>query len=67
MWLAFGVAIEDLVSPPASGTRPYVLAYVDVSIAYAMYRKALDAGVGKWTYLQENMIFEKDLSGKIRF
>ena len=43
------------------------LAYVDVSIAYAMYRKALDAGVGNWTYLQENMIFEKDLREKVRF
>ena len=43
------------------------LAYVDVSIAYAMYRKALDAEVGNWTYLQENMIFEKDLREKVRF
>ena len=42
------------------------LAYVDVSIASAMYRKALEAGVGTWTYLQENMIFEKDLAGKVR-
>ena len=30
-------------------------------------RKALEAGVGNWTYLQENMIFEKDLAGKVRF
>lgn len=43
------------------------LAYVDVSIASAMYRKALEAGVGTWTYLQENMIFEKNLDGKVRF
>ena len=43
------------------------LAYIDVSIAYAMYKRALDAGVGRWTYLQENMIFEKDLIGKIKF
>lgn len=43
------------------------LAYVDVSIAYAMYQRALEAGVGTWTYLQENMIFEKDLAGKIVF
>ena len=42
------------------------LAYVDISIAYAMYQKALQAGVGNWTYLQENMIFEKDLEGKVR-
>lgn len=41
------------------------LAYVDVSIANAMYQKALAAGVGKKTCLQENMIFEKDLAGKI--
>ena len=42
------------------------LAYVDISIAYSMYQKALQAGVGNWTYLQENMIFEKDLEGKVR-
>lgn len=41
------------------------LSYVDVSIAYAMYRKALQKQVGRWTYLQEKMIFEKDLTGKI--
>ncbi len=41
------------------------LAYVDVSIANAMYQKALAAGVGRKTYLQESMIFEKDLAGKI--
>ena len=41
------------------------LAYVDVSIAYAMYRKALEAGVGTWSYMQEKMIFEKDLVGKV--
>lgn len=43
------------------------LAYIDVSIAHAMYKRALDAGVGRWTYLQENMIFEKDLIGKVKF
>lgn len=43
------------------------LAYVDVSIANAMYEKALNAGKGNWTYLQEKMIFEKDLAGKIHF
>ena len=43
------------------------LAYVDVSIAYAMYKKCLEAGVGTWTYLQEKMIVEKDLSGKVKF
>ena len=42
------------------------LAYTDISIAYAMYQKALQAGVGTMTHLQENMIFEKDLKGKIR-
>lgn len=41
------------------------LAYADVSIAYAMYQKALEAGVGRKTYLQESMIFQKDLEGKI--
>ena len=43
------------------------LSYLDVSIAVEMYRRALDAGKGTWTYLQENMIFEKDLTGKINF
>ena len=36
------------------------LAYVDVSIAYAMYQKALAAGVGRETSLQDSMIFEKE-------
>ncbi len=43
------------------------LSYVDVEIAAAMYRKALEAGAGRWTCLQEKMIFEKDLNGLIRF
>ena len=43
------------------------LAYTDVSIAYAMYKKALEAGFGTKSYLQKNMIFEKDLRGKIIF
>jgi len=42
------------------------LAYTDVSIAYAMYSKAKEAGKGTPTYLQEKMIFEKDLAGKIK-
>ncbi len=42
------------------------LAYVDVSIAYAMYQRALQAGVGTQTFLQENMIFQKDLAGYIK-
>lgn len=42
------------------------LAYTDVSIAVAMYRRALAAGKGTWSYLQEKMIFEKDLTGKVR-
>ena len=43
------------------------LAYVDVSIAYAMYTKAKDAGVGTTSALQEKMIFEKNLTDKIVF
>ena len=43
------------------------LAYTDVSIATAMYEKAKAAGFGSWSYLQEKMIFEKDLTGKIHF
>ena len=43
------------------------LSYVDVSIAYAMYTRAKEANVGSWSYLQEKMIFEKDLTGKVEF
>ena len=43
------------------------LAYVDVSIAHAMYQKAKAAGVGTLSKLQEKMIFEKDLTGRISF
>lgn len=42
------------------------LSYVDVSIAYAMYERAKEANMGKWSYLQEKMIFEKDLIGKVK-
>ena len=35
------------------------LAYVDVSIAYAMYEKAKAAGTGHMQDLQGSMIFEK--------
>lgn len=41
------------------------LAYTDMAIANAMYKKALKAGVGTKSYLQEKMIFQKDLSGKV--
>lgn len=43
------------------------LSYVDVSIAYAMYKRAREANAGTWSYLQEKMIFEKDLMGKVKF
>ena len=43
------------------------LAYVDVSIAYAMYQRAKEAGVGTRSRLQEKMIFEKDLIGRVQF
>lgn len=42
------------------------IAYVDVAIATAMYKKAQAAGVGTKAYLQEKMIFEKDLNGKVK-
>ena len=42
------------------------LAYVDVSIANAMSERAKAAGVGTWSYMQEKMIFEKDLAGKVK-
>ena len=41
------------------------LAYTDISIANAMFEKAKAAGKGQMTYLQEKMIFEKDLSGNV--
>lgn len=41
------------------------LSYTDVSIAVAMYRRALQAGKGTWSYLQEKMIFEKELAGRV--
>lgn len=43
------------------------LAYVDVSIAYAMYQRCKAANAGVEMALQENMIFEKEnLAEKIR-
>ncbi len=43
------------------------LSYVDVGIAWAMYRRALEAGFGQRLTLQETMIFEhKDLASHIR-
>ena len=42
------------------------LAYTDVSLANAMFEKAKAAGKGTMTYLQEKMIFEKDLAGKVK-
>ena len=43
------------------------LAYTDISIAYAMYEKAKQANMGHWSYLQENMIFQKDLTNKVTY
>ena len=43
------------------------LAYADISIANAMFNRAKQAGVGTKSYLQEKMIFEKDLTGRIKF
>ncbi len=36
------------------------LAYVDVGIAHAMFRRAVDAGLGQELVIQETMIFEHD-------
>ena len=36
------------------------LAYVDVAIAYAMYRRAREAGVGTRLAIQDNLIFQHD-------
>lgn len=43
------------------------LSYVDVSIAYAMFNRVKEANAGSWSHLQENMIFEKDLTDKVKF
>ena len=43
------------------------LAYVDVAIAYAMYRRAAEAGVGTRLAIQDNMIFQhEELANWIR-
>jgi len=42
------------------------LAYVDVSIAYAMFNLAEKQNAGRMLDLQSTMIFEKDLMGKVR-
>jgi ornithine cyclodeaminase/alanine dehydrogenase-like protein (mu-crystallin family) len=42
------------------------LAYVDISIAYAMYRRAVEQGAGTRLPLQQSMIFDKaDLGNKV--
>lgn len=41
------------------------LAYADISIAYAMYKHAIEQGFGRELALQETMIFDKDLTGKV--
>jgi len=43
------------------------LAYADISIAYSMYRHAVNQGFGRELALQETMIFDKNLAGKIVF
>lgn len=43
------------------------LAYIDIAIAYAMYIHAVSKGFGQEIWLQKNMIFENDLSGKVIF
>ena len=43
------------------------LAYVDVAIAHAMYRRAKNAGVGTHLAIQDNMIFQhEELASWIR-
>jgi N-[(2S)-2-amino-2-carboxyethyl]-L-glutamate dehydrogenase len=44
------------------------LAFVDVAIALAMYRRAIDAGKGRQLTMQETMIFEHpDLAAHLRW
>lgn len=69
--------LVDLVTGAAPGRtsddqRTYFnavgLAYVDVAIAHAMYRRAVDAGAGVELTLQESMIFEHaDLAEWVRW
>ena len=41
------------------------LSYIDISIANAMYKRAKEGGFGTMTAMQQSMIFEKDLAGKV--
>lgn len=41
------------------------LSYIDISIANAMFTRAKEGGFGKMIPMQESMIFEKDLAGKV--
>lgn len=41
------------------------LSYIDVTLAYTMFSKAAAANAGKLLPMQEKMIFEHDLTGKI--
>ena len=41
------------------------LSYVDVMLAYTIYKKAAEAGAGTMLPMQEVQIFEHDLAGKI--
>ena len=40
------------------------LAYADISIAYAMYKHAIEQGFGKVSSFRNND-FDKDLTGKV--
>jgi len=42
------------------------LSYIDVTLAYTMFCRAASKGAGRMLPMQEKMIFEHDLSGKIR-
>ena len=41
------------------------LSYIDIMLAYTMFKKCEEAGVGTMLPMQEVQIFEHDLAGKL--
>ena len=64
-WL-FSILVVAAFADVVANTFNGFAATPDVSLANAMFEKAKAAGKGTMTYLQEKMIFEKDLAGKVK-
>ena len=65
VWL-FSILVVAAFADVVANTFNGFAATPDVSLANAMFEKAKAAGKGTMTYLQEKMIFEKDLAGKVK-